>query len=129
MIRTAGIRDDDLVTLQLVGDLSYAWELVDSFTMDMQDGIKRDPALVGKLRATFLKVSLGLLLIWLPDKQEILTMVYRKYLDFFFSILCRGKSLLELSVTTYHFASRLTATLNLCSIYLKLFVHVLYWYG
>ena len=57
MIRTAGIRDDDLVTLQLVGDLSYAWELVDSFTMDMQDGIKRDPALVGKLRATFLKVS------------------------------------------------------------------------
>ena len=59
MIRTAGIRDDDLVTLQLVGDLSYAWELVDSFTMDMQDGIKRDPALVGKLRATFLKVILG----------------------------------------------------------------------
>ena len=57
MIRTAGIRDDDLVTLQLVGDLSYAWELVDSFTVDMQDGIKRDPALVGKLRATFLKVS------------------------------------------------------------------------
>ena len=59
MIRTAGIRDDDLVTLQLVGDLSYAWELVDTFTMDMQDGIKRDPALVGKLRATFLKVILG----------------------------------------------------------------------
>ena len=59
MIRTAGIRDDDLVTLQLVGDLSYAWELVDSFTMDMQDGIKRDPALVGKLRATFLKVGRG----------------------------------------------------------------------
>ena len=59
MIRTAGIRDDDLVTLQLVGDLSYAWELVDSFTMDMQDGIKRDPALVGKLRATFLKVILA----------------------------------------------------------------------
>ena len=57
MIRTAGIRDDDLVTLQLVGDLSYAWELVDSFTIDMQDGIKRDPSLVGKLRATFLKVS------------------------------------------------------------------------
>ena len=27
--------------------------------MDMQDGIKRDPALVGKLRATFLKVILA----------------------------------------------------------------------
>ena len=56
MIRTAGLRDDDLVTVQLVSDLSYAWELVDTFTMDMQDGVKRDPVLVGKLRATFLKV-------------------------------------------------------------------------
>ena len=58
MIRTAGIRDDDLVTLQLVGDLSYAWELIDSFTSDMQDGVKRNPAMVGKLRATFLKVCI-----------------------------------------------------------------------
>ena len=38
-------------------------------------------------------------------------------------ILCRGKSLLEL--LGYHFSSRLTSTLNLCSIYLKLLVHVL----
>ena len=59
MIRTAGIRDDDLVTLQLVGDLSYAWELIDSFTNDMQDGVKRNPAMVGKLRATFLKVIIA----------------------------------------------------------------------
>ena len=29
----------------------------------------------------------------------------------------------------YHFSSRLTATLNLCLIYLKLLVHVLYYYG
>ena len=57
MIRTAGLRDDDLVTLQLVGDLSYAWEIIDSFTMDMQEGVKRDPSLVGKLRATFLKLA------------------------------------------------------------------------
>lgn len=56
MIRTAALRDDDLVTLEQVSDLSYAWELVDGFTLEMQDGVKRDPALVGKLRATFLKV-------------------------------------------------------------------------
>ena len=75
MIRTAGIRDDDLVTLQLVGDLSYAWELVDSFTMDMQDGIKRDPALVGKLRATFLKVILG------TDYGHVVTKARKAYLQ------------------------------------------------
>ena len=35
----------------------------------------------------------------------------------------RGKSLFESWVT--HFCSRLTATLNLCPIFFKLFVHVL----
>ncbi len=58
MIRTAGIRDDVLVTLTLVGDLTYAWEIVDTFTVEMQEGIKKDASLVGKLRATFLKVQL-----------------------------------------------------------------------
>ncbi len=57
MIRTAGIRDDDLITLQIVGDFSYAWDLIENFTPDMQDGVKRDPSLVGKLRATFLKLA------------------------------------------------------------------------
>jgi WASH complex subunit strumpellin len=42
--------------LQIVGDLSYAWEIVDSYTNIMQEGIKKDPSLVIKLRATFLKV-------------------------------------------------------------------------
>ena len=37
----------------------------------------------------------------------------------------RGKSLLELWAM-YHFSSQLTATLDLCSINLKLLVHVLY---
>ena len=37
----------------------------------------------------------------------------------------RGKSLLELWVTGYHFSSPLTATLNPCQIYLKLLLHVL----
>ena len=38
--------------------------------------------------------------------------------------MARGKSLLELWVTIF-LPSRLTATLNLCPIYLKLLVHVL----
>ena len=46
-----------LITLQLVSDVSYAWEIVDvAFTEQMQLGLKKDPSLVGKLRATFLKV-------------------------------------------------------------------------
>ena len=42
------------------------------------------------------------------------------------SQMTRGKFLL---IVGYHFCSGLTATLNLCSIYLKLFVHVLKQYG
>ena len=62
MIRTASMRDDDLVTLQLVGDFSYAWDIVDTFTADMQDGVKKDPSTLGKLRATFLKVCIIIIL-------------------------------------------------------------------
>ncbi len=60
IIRTAGLKEDILITLQIVSDLSYAWEIVDSaFTSEMQIGLKKDPSLVGKLRATFLKASLS----------------------------------------------------------------------
>jgi WASH complex subunit strumpellin len=46
-----------LITLQIVSDLSYAWEIVDpAFTDEMQMGLKKDPSLVEKLRSTFLKV-------------------------------------------------------------------------
>ncbi|XP_069674332.1 WASH complex subunit 5 isoform X3 [Periplaneta americana] len=60
MIRTINIKEDVLITLQIVGDLSYAWEIVDSYTSIMQEGIKQDPSLVIKLRATFLKLSSAL---------------------------------------------------------------------
>ena len=56
-ISVLGMRDDDLVTLQLVGDFSYAWEIIDCFTLDMQEGVKKDPTTLGKLRAMFLKVN------------------------------------------------------------------------
>ncbi|PSN50014.1 WASH complex subunit 5 [Blattella germanica] len=60
MIRTGNIKEDVLITLQIVGDLSYAWDIVDTYTIIMQEGIKRDPSLVIKLRATFLKLSSAL---------------------------------------------------------------------
>ncbi len=46
--------------LELIGDLSYAWILIDSYTPFMQAFIKRKPSLVIKLRATFLKLASAL---------------------------------------------------------------------
>lgn len=57
MVRAGNIKEEVLITMQMIADLSYAWEIVDSYTRYMQEGIKRDPGLVIKLRATFLKVS------------------------------------------------------------------------
>lgn len=50
-------KEDILINLDIVGDLSYAWQLIDSYTKQMQDGIKENPSLVIKLRATFLKMA------------------------------------------------------------------------
>jgi len=69
MIRTINIKEDVLITLQIVGDLSYAWEIVDSYTSIMQEGIKEDPSLVIKLRATFLKVRESM---WYGGKFAVL---------------------------------------------------------
>lgn len=60
MVRAGNIKEDVLITLQMIADLSYAWEIVESYTKYMQEGIKRDPGLVIKLRATFLKLSSAL---------------------------------------------------------------------
>ncbi|XP_067001738.2 WASH complex subunit 5 [Anabrus simplex] len=60
MNSTINIKEEVLIMLQIVGDLSYAWEIIDSYTGFMQEGIKKDPALVIKLRATFLKLSSAL---------------------------------------------------------------------
>lgn len=49
-----------LSTVELVADLSYAWILIDSYTAFMQEFIKKQPSLVIKLRATFLKMTSAL---------------------------------------------------------------------
>ena len=58
MIRIGGAKESLLITLQIIGDISYAWgDIIDNFTPHMQQGVKKDPSLVSKLRATFLKVG------------------------------------------------------------------------
>ncbi|XP_078609635.1 WASH complex subunit 5-like [Branchiostoma floridae x Branchiostoma japonicum] len=57
MIRTINIKEEVLINMSIVGDLSYAWNIIDNYTGHMQQGIKRDPSLVTKLRATFLKLA------------------------------------------------------------------------
>jgi WASH complex subunit strumpellin len=60
MAYISNINDDILVKLQIIGDISYAWNAVDDFTKLMQDRIKTDPSSAIKLRATFLKVKFAL---------------------------------------------------------------------
>ena len=60
MINTCNIKDDALVQMQLISDLSYALQLIDNFTLEMQKLIKKQPSLVIKLRATFLKLAFAL---------------------------------------------------------------------
>uniref|UniRef100_A0A6I8NTA6 WASH complex subunit 5 n=1 Tax=Ornithorhynchus anatinus TaxID=9258 RepID=A0A6I8NTA6_ORNAN len=60
MIRTINIKEEVLITMQIVGDLSFAWQLIDSFTAIMQESIRANPSMVTKLRATFLKLASAL---------------------------------------------------------------------
>lgn len=57
MIRNVNVKEEVLVTIQLVADMSYAWQLVDRYKPIFQTLIKRDPATVIKLRALFLKLQ------------------------------------------------------------------------
>ncbi|XP_051878865.1 WASH complex subunit 5 [Pristis pectinata] len=60
MIRTINIKEEVLITMQIIGDLSYAWQLIDSYTSIMQEGIRASPSMVTKLKATFLKLASAL---------------------------------------------------------------------
>nr|KAF6427016.1 WASH complex subunit 5 [Molossus molossus] len=60
MIRTINIKEEVLITMHIVGDISFAWQLIDSFTSIMQESIRVNPSMVTKLRATFLKLASAL---------------------------------------------------------------------
>lgn len=69
MLRIINIKEEVVVQIQLVADLSYAWEIIRDYTAYMQDSIKEDPAIVKKLRATFLKLVSTLEMPLLRIKQ------------------------------------------------------------
>eukprot|EP01133_Synstelium_polycarpum_P011225 gene11225-13087_t len=65
MIKIVNIKEEVLVRLETCADISYAWDIINTYVPQMQRGIKADPKCVLKLRATFLKLAsiLGLPLI------------------------------------------------------------------
>ncbi|XP_077547549.1 WASH complex subunit strump isoform X4 [Haemaphysalis longicornis] len=60
MLRIINVKEEVLVTLEVIADLSYAWEIIDSYTPYMQQGIQSEPGMVIQLRATFLKLATAL---------------------------------------------------------------------
>lgn len=42
MIRNMNIKEDILINLQMIGDITYAWEIIDAYTPIMQFGKYRD---------------------------------------------------------------------------------------
>jgi len=57
MVRTVNIKEEHLITLAAVADLSYAFDIVTDFVPLMHRFIKQDPFAVLLLRATFLKLA------------------------------------------------------------------------
>eukprot|EP00004_Rigifila_ramosa_P027670 TRINITY_DN9095_c0_g1_i1.p1 TRINITY_DN9095_c0_g1~~TRINITY_DN9095_c0_g1_i1.p1 ORF type:complete len:1142 (+),score=349.87 TRINITY_DN9095_c0_g1_i1:288-3428(+) len=57
MLRTINIRDEVVVIIEIVADISYAWSIVKNYVDLMQARIKQDPSTTIKLRATFLKLA------------------------------------------------------------------------
>ena len=57
MVRTVNCKEEILIIITLVSDISYAREIMDEYVPMMQTRIKRDPRTVLKLRATFLKLA------------------------------------------------------------------------
>lgn len=57
LLRTASLKEDSLVTLETVADVSYAWCSIDLYTKYMQDSIKDNPAVTSRLRSLFLKLA------------------------------------------------------------------------
>lgn len=57
LLRTASLKEDSLVTLETVADVSYAWCTIDLYTKYMQNSIKEDPSVTSRLRSLFLKLA------------------------------------------------------------------------
>jgi len=57
MIRTVNIKNEIMTSLETISDFSYAWELLVDYNLEFHERIRKDPASVILLRATFLKTA------------------------------------------------------------------------
>lgn len=57
MIRTVNIRNEILNSLDVISDLSYAWQILTDYITIFQERITKDPKSVVLLRAVFLKAA------------------------------------------------------------------------
>jgi WASH complex subunit strumpellin len=57
MIRTVNIKNEVLTILENISDLTYAWQVLVDYVDVLHERIRRDPASVVLLRATFLKTA------------------------------------------------------------------------
>ncbi|CEF98260.1 WASH complex, subunit strumpellin [Ostreococcus tauri] len=57
MMMTTNVADSALNTLTIVSDGAYAWGLIDSYTEQLQQRVRRDPFAVQKLRFLFIKLK------------------------------------------------------------------------
>ncbi|XP_076752994.1 WASH complex subunit strump isoform X1 [Xylocopa sonorina] len=60
MLRTGSITEDTMISLNIVTDCCYAWNIMESFISTMQASIKESPPTVIKLKALFLKMASAL---------------------------------------------------------------------
>ncbi|XP_012235159.1 WASH complex subunit 5 [Linepithema humile] len=60
MLRTGSITEDIMISLNIVTDCCYAWNIMESFIDVMQESIKENPPTVIKLKALFLKMASAL---------------------------------------------------------------------
>ncbi|XP_076661736.1 WASH complex subunit strump [Halictus rubicundus] len=60
MLRTGSITEDTMISLNIVTDCCYAWNIMESFIETMQASIKESPPTVIKLKALFLKMASAL---------------------------------------------------------------------
>ncbi|KAG7205653.1 hypothetical protein KM043_007608 [Ampulex compressa] len=60
MLRTGSITEDTMISLNIVTDCCYAWNIMESFVDVMQANIKESPPTVIKLKALFLKMASAL---------------------------------------------------------------------
>ena len=60
MLRTVSIKEHTLANLQMITDMSYGWRIISTYQTFLQKAFKRDPSIILKMRATFLKLSSAL---------------------------------------------------------------------